>query len=65
VTGSAAGLATAGGLAGPLGVGPAIALLALFPLLGAALIALRFPETRGRSLEETSGDTVPVPVELL
>jgi AAHS family benzoate transporter-like MFS transporter len=65
VTGSGAGLATAGALAGPLGVGPAIAVLAIFPLLAAALIALRFPETRGRSLEETSGDTVPVSAELL
>jgi MFS family permease len=58
VTGSGAGLATAGGLAGALGVGPAIAVLAIFPLLAAALIALRFPETRGRELEETSGDDV-------
>ena len=46
-------------------MGGAIAVLAVFPLLAAALIALRFPETRGRELEETSGDTVPVPVELL
>jgi predicted MFS family arabinose efflux permease len=65
VVGSGAGLATAGALAGPLGVGPAIAVLAVFPLLGASLIALRFPETQGRSLEETSGDTVPAPLEVL
>ena len=62
VAGSGAGLATAGALAGPLGVGRAIALLAVFPLLAAGLIALFFPETRGRELEETSGDTVPVRV---
>ena len=53
---------TKSALAGPLGVGRAIALLAVFPLLAAGLIALFFPETRGRELEETSGDTVPVPV---
>jgi putative MFS transporter len=58
VIGSGAGLATAGALAGPLGVGHAVAALAIFPLLAALIIALRFPETRGLELEETSGDTV-------
>jgi putative MFS transporter len=62
VVGSGAGLATAGALAGPLGVGHAIAVLAFFPLLAAFIIARRFPETRGLELEETSGDTVPLRV---
>jgi MFS family permease len=60
VTGSGVGLVSAGALAGPFGVGRAIALLAVFPLLAAGLIALRFPETRGRELEQTSGDTLPL-----
>jgi putative MFS transporter len=62
VTGSGAGLATAGALAGPLGVGRAVAVLALFPLLATLIVALRYPETRGRELEETSGDTMPLRV---
>jgi hypothetical protein len=49
----------AGALAGPLGIGHAIAVLALFPLLTLALVALRFPETAGRELEDTSGDVAP------
>jgi len=65
VVGSGAGLGAAGALAGPLGVGPAIATLAIFPLLAAALIAFRFPETRGRELEDTSGEAVPLPLETL
>ena len=32
----------------------------VFPLLAGGLIALRFPETRGRELEQTSGDTLPL-----
>jgi MFS family permease len=62
VVGSGAGLAAAGLLASPLGVGPAIAVLAVFPLIAAALIALGFPETRGRELEDTSREEAPLPV---
>jgi putative MFS transporter len=57
VTGSAVGLVAAGALAGPLGIGHAIAVLAVFPLLTLVLVSLRFPETAGRELEDTSGDT--------
>jgi MFS family permease len=60
VCGSAIGLATAGILAGPLGIGPAIALLAVGPLITSALVWLAFPETARRELEETSGEAPAV-----
>jgi MFS transporter, putative metabolite transport protein len=56
VCGSAIGLGTAGVLAGPLGIGPAIAVLAVGPLVTSALVWLAFPETARRELEETSGE---------
>ncbi|MFL5821438.1 MAG: MFS transporter [Solirubrobacteraceae bacterium] len=56
VAGSAIGLATAGTLAPVLGLGRAIAALAVFAVLGAVIVALRFPETARRDLEETSGE---------
>lgn len=56
VSGSAVGLVVAGALAGPLGIGQSIAVLAIFPLVTLVLVALRFPETAGRELEDTSGD---------
>jgi putative MFS transporter len=56
VCGSAIGLIAAGGLAGPLGIGRAIALLAVGPLASLAIVWLAFPETARRELEETSGD---------
>jgi hypothetical protein len=59
VSGSAVGLVCAGALAGPLGIGHAIAVLAVGPLMAVAIVALRFPETAGRELEETSGDVPP------
>ena len=59
VTGSALGLVVAGALAGPLGIGHAIAVLAVFPLITLVIVALRFPETAGRELEDTSGDEAP------
>jgi putative MFS transporter len=62
VTGSAVGLVVAGALADPLGIGHAVAVLAVFPLVTLALVALRFPETAGRELEDTSGDLPPVPL---
>lgn len=56
VTGSALGLLAAGVLGDAVGLGPAIAMLAVFPLLSLAVVALRFPETAGRELEDTSGE---------
>ncbi|HVS28587.1 MAG TPA: MFS transporter [Solirubrobacteraceae bacterium] len=56
VAGSAVGLVTAGVLSGTLGIGGAIAALAIFPLLGLVIVALRFPETAGLELEVTSGE---------
>ncbi len=57
VTGSAAGLALVGLLSDPLGLGHAIALLAGLPLAAAAIVAVAFPETARRELEETSGES--------
>jgi hypothetical protein len=59
VTGSATGLAIVGLLSGPLGLGPSIALLAGFPLLALTIVAVAFPETARRELEETSGERMP------
>jgi predicted MFS family arabinose efflux permease len=56
VCGSAIGLIAAGVLAGPLGIGRAIALLAVGPLASLAIVWLAFPETARRELEETSGE---------
>jgi hypothetical protein len=39
-----------------LGTAFHIAALAVFALLGALLVALRFPETARRDLDETSGE---------
>ncbi|MDQ6810866.1 MAG: hypothetical protein M3Z95_03070, partial [Actinomycetota bacterium] len=58
VCGSAIGLVVAGVLAGPLGIGKAIALLAVGPLASATLVWIAFPETARRELEETSGEIV-------
>jgi predicted MFS family arabinose efflux permease len=58
VVGSAAGLAFVGSLSDPVGLGPSIALLASLPLLALAIVALAFPETARRELEETSGELV-------
>jgi predicted MFS family arabinose efflux permease len=59
VTGSAAGLAIVGVLSDPLGLGPSIALLAGLPLLALTIVAVEFPETARRELEETSGERIP------
>lgn len=61
VSGSAAGLVLAGALGDSLGIGHGIALLAPAPLLAGAIVLLRFPETAGRELEDTSGDRPPLP----
>jgi MFS family permease len=53
LAGSAVGLAAAGALADHFGrIGPALALLALGPLLLAVLVVVAYPETAGRELEE-------------
>jgi MFS family permease len=54
VMGSAVGLVTAGFVSDRLGgeLGPALALLAVGPLVVAMLIRLRYPETAGLELEE-------------
>jgi predicted MFS family arabinose efflux permease len=56
VTGSATGLAIVGLLSDPLGLGPAIAVLAGLPLVGLTIVATAFPETARLELEETSGE---------
>ena len=54
VTGSATGLLIAGWLSDQLGgrLGPALALLAVGPLIVAALVLLKYPETAGLELED-------------
>ena len=54
VAGSAMGLLAAGWLSDQLGgrLGPALALLAVGPLIVAALVLLKFPETAGLELED-------------
>jgi predicted MFS family arabinose efflux permease len=59
VTGSAAGLAIVGVLSGSVGLGGSIAVLAVFPLVALVVVALGFPETARRELEETSGEEAP------
>jgi predicted MFS family arabinose efflux permease len=54
VTGSAIGLAIVSLLSDPLGLGPSISVLAVLPLVGLAIVALAFPETARRELEDTS-----------
>jgi len=65
VSGSAASLALGGVLLRVTGGLPATTtVLALGPLVAIAIVALRFPDTHGRELEETSGDlsvVAPVP----
>ena len=56
VCGSAIGLVVAGVLAGPLGIGRAVALLAVGPLTVSAIVWLAFPETARRELEETAAE---------
>ena len=56
VLGSATGLGIVALLSGPLGLGPSIAVLAGLPLVALVVVALAFPETARRELEETSGE---------
>ena len=62
VTGSAVGLIAAGQVGDALGIGHALAILAVFPAIAGVIVALRFPETAGRELEQTSGDLPPLPL---
>jgi putative MFS transporter len=57
VIGSILGLVTVGLLTPSLKVGPAIAILTPLPLIAVLIIATRFPETAGRELEQTSGES--------
>lgn len=61
VTGSVTGLLTAGWLSDQLGgrLGPALALLAVGPLIVAALVLLKFPETAGLELEDLNPQDRP------
>jgi len=59
VTGSAVGLALVALLSGPLGLGRSIALLAMLPFAGLTIVAIAFPETARRELEETSAEHTP------
>ncbi len=63
VTGSAVGLFTAGWLSDQLGgrLGPALALLAIGPLIVAGLVLVKFPETAGRELEDLNPQDHPAP----
>ena len=62
LAGSASGLALAGILGDQFGrLGPAMAILATGPLLVAALIALAYPETAGKELEELNPEDQPPP----
>ncbi len=55
VTGSVVGLVVAGALSDPLGgIGPAVAVTAMAPLVAAVLLLPRLPEARGRKLDEVS-----------
>jgi MFS family permease len=56
VTGSATGLLAAGALGDEIGIGNAVAALLPFALVSVALVALRFPETAGRDIDETSAE---------
>ena len=56
VTGSALGLGFVSLLSDPLGLGPSISILAVLPLVALAIVAVGFPETARRELEDTSGE---------
>jgi MFS family permease len=62
VLGSAVGLVLAGRLSARLGIGHAVATLAVFPVLAAIIVAVFFPETARKELEETSGEHSPGPM---
>jgi MFS family permease len=60
LTGSAIGLIAAGVLADQFGrIGPAMAILAVAPVIVAFLVLTRFPETAGRELEDLNPEDRP------
>jgi MFS family permease len=59
VAGSAIGLVTAGLLSDPLGLGEAIAILAVAPAASLLITVFGLPETAGLELEQTSGEASP------
>jgi MFS family permease len=63
VAGSAFGLLSVGLLSQLIGLGPAIASLAVLPLAAAAIVLLRFPETARLELEVTAREAVNIPPE--
>ena len=66
VVGSAAGLFLAGRLSDQLSsLGPAMAVLALGPVVVIALVLLRYPETASLELEQLNPDDAPLSRELL
>ena len=56
VVGSAAGLGMVALLSGSIGLGHSIAILAVLPFAGLAIVGLAFPETARRELEATSAE---------
>ena len=56
MAGSATGLALVSVLSGPLGLGRSIAVLAGLPLIALVAVAVGFPETARRDLDETSSE---------
>jgi MFS family permease len=62
VAGGATGLLTVSALSGPLGLGNAIAVLVVGPLVGMAIAARVLPETARQELETTSGESEEPPV---
>jgi predicted MFS family arabinose efflux permease len=64
VIGSMIGLTAAGQLAETLGLGAAVATLAVLPVLAGVIVLIWFPETARRELEDTSADTIPARVPL-
>jgi putative MFS transporter len=64
VAGAAVGLLLAGQLGERFGTGHGLALLVAFPLCAALLVAVSFPETANRELEDTSNDLQPQAMDL-
>jgi MFS family permease len=58
VTGSAVGLVVAGSLSDGMGLGPAIALMGIPPLVASAFLIPRLPESAARSLDDVSPSEV-------
>jgi MFS family permease len=61
VTGSAMGLLIVSALSSTLGLGPSMSALAPLPLVALAIVAVTFPETTRRELEDTSEELASAP----